>query len=82
MEISRKKLREEVLKLLGPSTTMKARKSKKEKTDTPNLDQFGRDLAQMARENKLDPIIGREAEIERLIDSSFQAARGVARLFA
>jgi len=65
--VDRKRVREEVLKLLGPSTTMKARKSKKEKTDTPNLDQFGRDLAQMARENKLDPIIGREAEIERLI---------------
>jgi len=65
--VDRKRVREEVLKLLGPSTTAKARKSKKEKSDTPNLDQFGRDLAQMARENKLDPIIGRSAEIERVI---------------
>ncbi len=65
--VDRKRVREEVLKLLGPSTTVKTRKSKKEKSDTPNLDQFGRDLTQMARENKLDPIIGRESEIERVI---------------
>jgi ATP-dependent Clp protease ATP-binding subunit ClpC len=65
--VDRKRVREEVLKLLGPTTTVKARKSKKEKSETPNLDQFGRDLTQMARENKLDPIIGRESEIERVI---------------
>jgi ATP-dependent Clp protease ATP-binding subunit ClpC len=65
--VDRKRVREEVLKLLGPTTTVKARKSKKEKSETPNLDQFGQDLTQAARENKLDPIIGREAEIERVI---------------
>jgi ATP-dependent Clp protease ATP-binding subunit ClpC len=65
--VDRKRVREEVLKLLGPSTTVKARKAKKDKSETPNLDQFGRDLTQMARENKLDPIIGRDAEIERVI---------------
>ncbi len=65
--VDRKRVREEVLKLLGPTTTVKTRKAKKEKSDTPNLDQFGRDLTQMARENKLDPIIGREQEIERVI---------------
>ena len=65
--VDRKRVREEVLKLLGPSATVKARKTKKERTETPNLDQFGRDLTQMAKENKLDPIIGREAEIERVI---------------
>jgi len=65
--VDRKRVREEVLKLLGPTTTVKARKAKKDKSETPNLDQFGRDLTQMARENKLDPIIGRDAEIERVI---------------
>jgi len=65
--VDRKRVREEVLKLLGPTTTVKTRKAKKEKSDTPNLDQFGRDLTQMARETKLDPIIGRESEIERVI---------------
>ncbi len=35
--------------------------------DTPSLAQYGRDLTAMAREGKLDPIIGRETETERVI---------------
>ncbi|MBV8728147.1 MAG: AAA family ATPase, partial [Candidatus Eremiobacteraeota bacterium] len=34
---------------------------------TPTLDAYGRDLTQLARENKLDPVIGRSMEIERVI---------------
>ena len=37
-----------------------------EKTKTPVLDNFGRDLTKLAEENKLDPVIGREREIERV----------------
>ncbi len=37
------------------------------KTNTPTLDAFGRDLTQLAREGKLDPVIGRENEIDRVI---------------
>ncbi|NLP36032.1 MAG: ATP-dependent Clp protease ATP-binding subunit [Firmicutes bacterium] len=36
-------------------------------TATPTLDQFGRDLTKLAQEGKLDPVIGRETEIERVI---------------
>ena len=36
-------------------------------TNTPTLNQFGRDLTDMAREGKFDPIIGRDKEIERVI---------------
>jgi len=36
------------------------------KSKTPVLDNFGRDLTKMAEENKLDPVIGREKEIERV----------------
>jgi len=36
------------------------------KSKTPVLDNFGRDLTRMAEEGKLDPIVGREAEIERV----------------
>src|SRR5690606_37914051 len=36
------------------------------KSKTPVLDNFGRDLSRMAEEGKLDPIIGREKEIERV----------------
>lgn len=34
---------------------------------TPTIEQFGRDLTQMAREDKFDPVIGRDKEIERVI---------------
>ena len=37
------------------------------KSKTPALDSFGRDLTEYARENKLDPVIGRAKEIERVI---------------
>ena len=37
------------------------------KTKTPALRAFGRDLTKLARENDLDPVIGRESEIERVI---------------
>ncbi len=36
-------------------------------TGSPVLDQFGRNLTQLAREGKLDPVIGREKEIERVM---------------
>jgi ATP-dependent Clp protease ATP-binding subunit ClpC len=39
---------------------------KSEKTKTPVLDNFGRDLTKYAAEDKLDPIVGREKEIERV----------------
>ncbi len=44
-----------------------ARSGEQKSTATPTLDSFGRDLTQMAREHKLDPVIGREKEIERVI---------------
>jgi len=37
------------------------------KSKTPALDSFGRDLTELAKQNKLDPVIGREDEIERAI---------------
>ncbi len=49
----------------GGAAPRDARPSSRSKT--PILEHFGRDLTAMARAGKLDPIIGREAEIERLI---------------
>ena len=37
------------------------------KSDTPTLDEYGRDLTALARENKFDPVIGRSKEIERVM---------------
>ncbi len=52
-------VREEVLNLLGPAG--------KGKSKTPALDSFGRDLTELARQGKLNPVIGRQTEIERVI---------------
>ena len=41
-------------------------RKKASKSRTPVLDNFGRDITRLAEENKLDPIIGRETEIERV----------------
>ncbi|HDH05940.1 MAG TPA: ATP-dependent Clp protease ATP-binding subunit [Nitrospirae bacterium] len=41
--------------------------AKERKTHTPALDEFGRDITRFAKEGKLDPVIGREKEIERVL---------------
>src|SRR5213596_2692924 len=68
-------VREEVLNLLGhnmateenPSGGSSERQTNKGKSKTPALDSFGRDLTELARQGKLDPVIGRQNEIERVI---------------
>jgi ATP-dependent Clp protease ATP-binding subunit ClpC len=51
----------------SPAGQSKSQQEKKgEKSKTPVLDNFGRDLTRLAYEDKLDPIIGREKEIERV----------------
>lgn len=61
------KVRQEVMSLLGavgPGTSPAASPAK---TKTPSLDAFGRDLTVLARDGRLDPVIGRKDEIERVI---------------
>jgi len=69
-------VREEVLNLLGEGQSQQAGGKEaaassgspsRTKSKTPTLDEFGRDLTAMAREGKLDPVIGRADEIERMI---------------
>ena len=73
-------VREEVLNLLGHDMegeggreggreggSSESTSSKGGKSKTPALDSFGRDLTDLARQKKLDPVIGREREIERAI---------------
>lgn len=66
-------VREEVLNLLGhglegAETSERAGNpaAKSGKSKTPALDSFGRDLTELARQGKLDPVIGRSEEIERV----------------
>ncbi|MBU0900173.1 ATP-dependent Clp protease ATP-binding subunit [bacterium] len=60
-------IREEILKILGGTAFPATSAPKKKKTTTPVLDAFSRDLTELARNNKLDPVIGREEEIQRVI---------------
>ena len=56
-------VRQETLALLGDQYYPRPKK----RSQTPVLDEFARDLTQFARDSKLDPVIGRETEIERVI---------------
>jgi len=74
-------VREEVLNLLGHGLeegeggerpereggSSEAPSGKSGKSKTPALDSFGRDLTELAKQKKLDPVIGRQREIERAI---------------
>ncbi|RKY07214.1 MAG: NDP-hexose 4-ketoreductase [Planctomycetota bacterium] len=69
-------VRQEVLNLLGAGVEnayqsmgikMGPSAAQKQKSKTPALDSFGRDLTELASKNELDPVIGRINEIERLV---------------
>jgi len=64
--IDLQRARDEVIKMLKEEGSS-PQKGQAKNTNTPNLDQFGRDLTELAREGKLDHVIGREKEIERVI---------------
>jgi ATP-dependent Clp protease ATP-binding subunit ClpC len=59
--------RKSVLALLGGEDEPMPDEPSKIFSSTPTVDQFGRDLTKLAKEGKLDPVIGRETEIERVI---------------
>ncbi|MFH1478690.1 MAG: ATP-dependent Clp protease ATP-binding subunit [Candidatus Omnitrophota bacterium] len=72
------KVRKEIIELLGSATPgfgsepqeqegLSSQPSTKTASKTPALDAFGRNLTQLAKDNKLDPVIGRHNEIERVI---------------
>ncbi len=61
-------VKREVMKHLGASGSRGgSQPKKKEKKDNPILEQFGRNMTEMARNGQLDPTIGRDKEIERVI---------------
>ena len=79
LDVSPQKLYSDIMKLMndnnfgeianeGPAAdTVNPNSKKTAGAKTPTLDKFGRDLTKMARELKLDPIIGRDKVIERVI---------------
>jgi len=60
-------VRGQIINLLGEATPHGAPGKEKRRTKTPTLDAYGRDLTIFASEGKLDPVIGRGTEIQRLI---------------
>ena len=73
MDVSVQKLYQEILKAMGQTEEEQKRELSElrepdaEGGDTPTLDQYSRDLTEQARRNELDPVVGREEEITRVI---------------
>src|SRR6266487_2098467 len=65
--VSLDKVRAEVTRILSQSMPQGAASGGRSATRTPTVDQLGIDLTSAARANKLDPVIGREKEIERVV---------------
>ena len=65
--VSLDKVRAEVTRILAQSMPQGAAQGGRSTTRTPTVDQLGIDLTAAARADKLDPVIGREKEIERVI---------------
>ncbi|RLC59056.1 MAG: NDP-hexose 4-ketoreductase [Chloroflexi bacterium] len=65
--VSLDKVRAEVTRILAQSMPQGAAQGGRSATRTPTVDQLGIDLTAAARADKLDPVIGREKEIERVI---------------
>jgi ATP-dependent Clp protease ATP-binding subunit ClpC len=63
------KLRHEILRLLGqsPPDFKTLQKDNRVQAKTPTLDEHSRDLTKLAQRGELDPVIGREKEIERVV---------------
>ena len=68
--IDENQLFEHVVSSVGRGTspnTESGRRGRNAKSKTPTLDEFGKDLTALAKEGKIDPVIGRAEEIERVI---------------
>jgi ATP-dependent Clp protease ATP-binding subunit ClpC len=61
------KVRTQVIRMLGETAEVAAGSGGKGSTKTPTLDEFGSNLTQLAAESKLDPVVGRQNEIDRVI---------------
>src|SRR5205823_9017865 len=59
--------RREVMALQDNDSGMPPNQKQSGRSRTPTLDEFGRDLTELARNEKLDPVVGRHTEIERVI---------------
>lgn len=61
------KLRTQVIRSLGEAAEVSVGSNSQNRSKTPTLDEFGTSLSEKAEEGRLDPVVGREKEIERVI---------------
>ena len=61
------KVRQQVMEYLGPEAQVGGQQQQKQRSTTPALDAFGRDITALAVEGALDPVVGRDSEVERVI---------------
>ncbi|MEB3293894.1 MAG: ATP-dependent Clp protease ATP-binding subunit [Synechococcales bacterium] len=61
------KVRTQVIRMLGETAEVTSGGGSGGRTKTPTLDEFGVNLTQMAADGKLDPVVGRQKEVERVI---------------
>ena len=73
------KVRHQVIHVLSQSSSSTPAQETKRPSKTPTLDQLGINLTEAARNGDLDPVIGREKEIERVIQILSRAARTTRR---
>ncbi|WP_407708142.1 ATP-dependent protease ATP-binding subunit ClpC [Bacillus altitudinis] len=66
--VSLNKARQQVLQLLGSNETGASAAGSNSNANTPTLDSLARDLTAIAKEDSLDPVIGRSKEIQRVIE--------------
>lgn len=66
--VSLNKARQQVLQLLGSNETGSSAAGTNSNANTPTLDSLARDLTAIAKEDSLDPVIGRSKEIQRVIE--------------
>lgn len=73
LNVNPQKLYEDIMAMVGETemqgnaAPINTKGNKKGKSNTPTLDQYSRDFTSLAGENKFDPIVGRDKEIERVI---------------
>ncbi len=61
------KVRTQIIRMLGETAEVATGGGSSGRNKTPTLDEFGSNLTQLASEGKLDPVVGRQKEIERVI---------------
>merc|ERR1712146_789538 len=67
LNVDLSKVKSQIIRALGENTESSTNGNNATRSKTPTLDEFGTDLTTKAKEGRLDPVVGRAKEIERVI---------------